>query len=385
MDDEPRSCSPVLGLGPCEKPKRKLTDELNSSDDDYDERVLRSSPFLLATATGTATGTTTDTTSVVTPAAKKRQAKTATERFVAYEDVTDLIEFPCPDGTVERREIDFDHTPIPIGSLVRVAKRTFPGSNKLGGVGKVTARNGTREDNNLTYDVAYVLGGVDCQIHYAYVVLDGAFGYATTPTKRRASPTASSSDKKKRASTPSPKKKEKKRPAKTNTKAKASASASVPEPVAPRYRVGQVIEKFFKGYGTFSGKISEVPWKDWPYYRVHYEDGDGEDIHEDDISKYVVGAAFPGSSEARRLSNIVSSPTSNAVVKAELLEKGVRVVVDHRGSSYKATIRKVGEGDGGRTTENNRFLVHFDGQKHSSTHWITLSQIRGLLCEEDNS
>ena len=76
---------------------------------------------------------------------------------------------------------------------------------------------------------------------------------------------------------------------------------------------------------------------------------------------------------------------ANAVVKAELLEKGVRVVADHRGSSYKATIRKVGEGDGGRTTEDGRFLVHYDGQKHSSTHWITLSQIRGLLCEEDDS
>jgi hypothetical protein len=235
---------------------------------------------------------------VVTPAAKKREAKTKTERFVAYEDVTDLIEFPCPDGTVERREIDFDHTPIPIGSLVRVAKRTFPGSNKLGGVGKVTARNGTKKDNNLTCDVAYVLGGVDTDIHFAYIVLDGAFGYATTPTKRRASPTAGSSDKKKRASTQSPKKKkEKKRPAKpkTKTKAKASSSASPVaaskslEPGAPRYRVGQVIEKFFKGYGTFAGKISALPTENMPYYRVYYEDGDGEDIHEDDISEYVVG------------------------------------------------------------------------------------------------
>lgn len=69
--------------------------------------------------------------------------------------------------------------------------------------------------------------------------------------------------------------------------------------------MGQKIEKFFKGYGTFVGKISELPSEDMPYYRVHYEDtcSDGEDIHEDDISEYVVGAAFPGSSEARRLSN----------------------------------------------------------------------------------
>ena len=56
-----------------------------------------------------------------------------------------------------------------------------------------------------------------------------------------------------------------------------------------------------------------------PYYRVHYEDGDGEDIHEDDISEYVVGAAFPGSSEARRLSNIGSATAANAVVKSALL------------------------------------------------------------------
>lgn len=108
-----------------------------------------------------------------TPAAKKRKAKTTTKRFEAYEDVTDLIEFPCPDGTVERR----------VGSLVRVAKRTFSDSNKLGGVGKVTARNGTREANNLSYDVAYVLGGVETDIHYAYVVLDDAFCYTTNYSK----------------------------------------------------------------------------------------------------------------------------------------------------------------------------------------------------------
>ena len=426
-----RSGSPVLGLGPGEKPRRKLTDELDSSDDEYDERVLRSSPFSLTPATGTtpvagadvATISTAATSiastltpvarsaadtaasavvtssgnarkanhkAVATPAAKKRKAKTTTKRFETYEDVTDLIEFPNADGSVERREIDFDHKPIPVGSLVRVAKRTFPGSNKYGGVGKVTARNGAREDNNLTYDVVYVLGGVEKDIHYAYVVLDGAFGYTTTPRKRQASPAASSSERKKNVSTQSAKKKERKRPAKTKAKPKASAiispaaASKAPEPFAPRYRVGQVVEKYFKGYGTFVGKIAELPSEDMPYYRVVYEDGDAEDIHEDDISDYVVGAAFPGSNEARRLSKSIGSTTeANAVVKAELLEKGVRVVVDHRGASYKATIRKVGEGDGGRTTEEDRYLVHYDGQKHSITHWIALSQIRGLICEEE--
>ena len=429
VDAMESSGSPVLGLGPGERPRRKLTDELNSSDDEYDERVLRSSPFSSTPATGRPTTpvsaaaitlnasirtpaarAATDTAvsvvvtapkraskashkAVATPAARKRKAETTTKRFEAYEDVTDLIEFPCPDGTVERREIDFDHKAIPVGSLVRVAKRTFPGSNKLGGVGKVTARNGTREENNLTYDVAYVLGGLETGIHYAYVVLDGAFGYTTTPRKRQASPAASSkSNKKKKVSTQSAKKNGQKRPAKTKAKGKTKARASTSpaaasksqEAFAPRYRIGQVIEKFFKGYGMFVGKIAELPSEDMPFYRVVYEDGDAEDIHEDDISKYVVGAAFPGSSEARRLANIGSTTAANATVKADLLEKGARVVVDHRGASYKATIRKVGDGDGGRTTEEDRYLVHYDGQKHSITHWITLSQIRGLLCEEDD-
>ena len=253
------SSSPVLGLGPGEKPRRKLTDELNSSDDEYDERVLRSSPFTSTLATGTtpvrvvgadvpdvATAAVTPNASstastpvaraaaiaaaseaVATSVARKRTAKT-TNRFEAYEDVTDMIEFPCPDGrTFERREIDFDHKPIPVGSLVRVAKRTFPGCNKLGGVGKIAARNGTRENNDLTYDVAYVLGGAETGIHYAYVVLDGAFG-TTTPRKRRALTTSGGDKKKKKTSTQSAKKKEKKRPAKAKAKVKRKRIIGVP-------------------------------------------------------------------------------------------------------------------------------------------------------------
>ena len=61
-------------------------------------------------------------------------------------------------------------------------------------------RRRAREENNLTYDVAYVLGGLETGIHYAYVVLDGAFGYTTTQRKRQASPAANSKSNKKKKS-----------------------------------------------------------------------------------------------------------------------------------------------------------------------------------------
>ncbi|OQR95440.1 hypothetical protein THRCLA_07863 [Thraustotheca clavata] len=68
--------------------------------------------------------------------------------------------------------------PLEVGTMVNVAKRTWPGINKLGGTGRIKAR---REGENgiFVYDVAYVLGGRENQIDRQYitpVTLDDPIG-----------------------------------------------------------------------------------------------------------------------------------------------------------------------------------------------------------------
>ena len=63
--------------------------------------------------------------------------------------------------TVEVVEVIFQHK---INDLVVVKSRTWPGINKLGGVGRIKARESVVSDDsisNIIYTVAYVLGGKD--------------------------------------------------------------------------------------------------------------------------------------------------------------------------------------------------------------------------------
>ncbi|EEY69095.1 uncharacterized protein PITG_05278 [Phytophthora infestans T30-4] len=68
-------------------------------------------------------------------------------------------------------ELDED-TPLEVGTTVNVAKRTWPGMNKLGGVGRIKKvneeiiANGRRR---FTYNVAYVLSGSDRNVERKYI------------------------------------------------------------------------------------------------------------------------------------------------------------------------------------------------------------------------
>lgn len=117
-----------------------------------------------------------------TKAKEQKKAKPANKPvFETVEEIDEnLVEFKdC--GKIERRQIDWDHTPISVGSLVRVADRSAGanGGNKLGGIAKVMGRRGSRADNNLVYDVRYVIGGNrEFDVSWGYVVLNSAFDSA---------------------------------------------------------------------------------------------------------------------------------------------------------------------------------------------------------------
>lgn len=57
---------------------------------------------------------------------------------------------------------------------------------------------------------------------------------------------------------------------------------------AAQFKIGQIIEKKFPGFGRFRGKIIKLPSVDRHFYRVRYQDNDIEDIASDEIGKYVV-------------------------------------------------------------------------------------------------
>lgn len=59
-------------------------------------------------------------------------------------------------------------TPIRVGTVVQVEARTWPGINKPGGIGRVSAIH-LDESGNTSYDVYYVLGGREKQIDAAFV------------------------------------------------------------------------------------------------------------------------------------------------------------------------------------------------------------------------
>ena len=126
--------------------------------------------------------------SITTPGSKRKHKHTVFETMEEVDD--EVIEFTATDGKVEKRRIDRSHEIIPVNTLVRVANRTFPGSNKLGGTARIKKSRGSVADNTLVYNVAFVLGGRDTNIPYVYVVRDDDFSDAdeeprATPGSRR--------------------------------------------------------------------------------------------------------------------------------------------------------------------------------------------------------
>ena len=66
-------------------------------------------------------------------------------------------------------------------------------------------------------------------------------------------------------------------------------------------------------------------------------------------------------------------------VKAADLDEESRVFIAYRTSLYKATIRKVRSREG----KDTDYLIHYDGNKKSNVHWVSLSQFRAQLDEQD--
>ncbi|KAG2772268.1 hypothetical protein PC129_g19792 [Phytophthora cactorum] len=70
-------------------------------------------------------------------------------------------------------EADVDEqAPLDVGTTVNVAKRTWPGMNKLGGVGRIKKVNEDTLPNGkkrFTYNVAYVLSGTDKNVERKYI------------------------------------------------------------------------------------------------------------------------------------------------------------------------------------------------------------------------
>ena len=76
------------------------------------------------------------------------------------------------------------------GSIVTVESRTWPGLNKPGGVARVTHVHhnyDTDNNNKITYDVAYVLGGKEKAVGAEYVTLQSADDDGDGAKKKRTS------------------------------------------------------------------------------------------------------------------------------------------------------------------------------------------------------
>ena len=62
------------------------------------------------------------------------------------------------------------------------------------------------------------------------------------------------------------------------------------------------------------------------------------------------------------------------VIDHSILNVGSRILVLYKDSLFKATIRKRREKDG-----NHDFLIHYDGNKKTNVHWITVDKISRIL------
>eukprot|EP00559_Dactyliosolen_fragilissimus_P007426 CAMPEP_0184870950 /NCGR_PEP_ID=MMETSP0580-20130426/39335_1 /TAXON_ID=1118495 /ORGANISM="Dactyliosolen fragilissimus" /LENGTH=342 /DNA_ID=CAMNT_0027373349 /DNA_START=1205 /DNA_END=2233 /DNA_ORIENTATION=+ len=60
-------------------------------------------------------------------------------------------------------------TPIPIGSLVNIVDRTWSGVNKPGGVAKILDFKMCKDEDDIFYDVRFILGGKEHKISSRYV------------------------------------------------------------------------------------------------------------------------------------------------------------------------------------------------------------------------
>ena len=68
------------------------------------------------------------------------------------------------------------------------------------------------------------------------------------------------------------------------------------------------------------------------------------------------------------------SSDEGGLVNQAVLTVGSRVLVQYKGSVFKATVRKRREKDG-----KYSFLIHYDGNKKTNVHWVALERITEIL------
>ena len=68
------------------------------------------------------------------------------------------------------------------------------------------------------------------------------------------------------------------------------------------------------------------------------------------------------------------------LVESSILTTGSRVLVSYKGQLYKATIRKRRE-----KADTHDFLIHYDGNKKTTVHWIGSNQINKILETDDDT
>jgi len=73
-----------------------------------------------------------------------------------------------------------------------------------------------------------------------------------------------------------------------------------------------------------------------------------------------------------------SREQEDCILDPTLLTAGLRIVVDVKDSLFKATVVKYRE-----DVEGKNVLIHYDGLKKTSLHWISADMIRKILKEED--
>ena len=112
--------------------------------------------------------------SLITPTKKD----TVKRKEFSQREKIEILSRKTPNDTQTKTEIDTPrkadiHNFITIGTVVNVAKRTWPGVNKLGGVAKVERVIASEDDScDFRYDVKYILGGREKNIEDEYVSLN---------------------------------------------------------------------------------------------------------------------------------------------------------------------------------------------------------------------
>ncbi|OQR87710.1 hypothetical protein ACHHYP_08123 [Achlya hypogyna] len=86
---------------------------------------------------------------------------------IGYLDIPDVILDTRKAAFAALNQFTAPLPPLEVGTMVKVAKRTWPGINKLGGTGRIKARRPVGD--GFTYDVAYVLGGRENQVERQWV------------------------------------------------------------------------------------------------------------------------------------------------------------------------------------------------------------------------